>query len=378
MNVFERYVSSPIYRIGSGHGFAVGLVALLAVVVWAMKRRGRSAWWGRFVGLGLIDRLFVGSVTVAAVANLGMAAGHPGGSGLWLGAVAVAELNLAGRALTGRRWRGPAAAALVVVLTVNLGLAVAGVTVDQVGLATALVEATALAAAVKSRAGDRLRQMVASTVVVGAVGLTTLASWAGAVVAGEGGEHLGDTPLPGVLLPRGVDRAPTAAERVAADRLVADTIAAIARYEDVAVAAAAGYQVDGIEGSEFHAENPEFKSDGIILDPTRPETLVYEPTPNGPVLLGAMFEMEEVGVSGPAVGGPLTVWHAHDHLCLSLLPPGLAGFESPLGGCGLGAVSLPVTNEMMHVWTLPGAPQRFGELDEEWLADYLAADSAGG
>ena len=376
MSIFERYVANPIYRVGSGHGLALGLVVAVAVFAGVLAWRGRSPWWARFLRLRLVDRLFVGSVIAAAVANLGMATAHPGAAGVWLAGVAVVEFDVARRALAARPWRGWGVAVLVTVLSVNVGLSVAGVTVDQVGLATALVEAAALGAVLRGAGSGWVRRMMASTVVVGAVGLTTLASWAGAVVAGEGGERLGDTPLPGVLLPRGVDRQPTDAELAAADALWRATVAAIARYEDVAVAAEAGYQVETIDSSEFHAENPSFKADGIILEPTRPETLVYEPTPNGPVLLGAMYEMEDVGVPGPAIGGPLTVWHAHDHLCLSALPPGLAGFESPLGGCGLGSVSLPITNEMMHVWTLPGAPQRFGELDEEWLAEFLARRSS--
>ncbi len=377
MSPFDRYVSSPIYRVAPEHRLA--LLLAVAVVGWAAWRRIRA---GRPVvpaeGLAVLDRVAVGAMAVAAVANLGMAVGRGGGVGVWLTAVAVVELWLVRRASRAGRWRGWAVVVLVTVLAVNLGLAVAGVTVDQVGFATALVQALALAALMRPGEGTGLRRVAASVLVVGAVGLSTLAVWAGAVVAGEGGERLGDTPLPGVLLPRGVDRSATDAELAAADELWRATAAAIARFEDVEVAAAAGYQVQGIVGSQFHAENPLFKSDGVILDPDRPETLVYEATPDGPVLLGALFEMEEIGVPGPAFGGPLTVWHAHDHLCLSLLPPALAGFESPLGGCGLGLVSLPITNEMIHVWTLPGVPERFGEIDEAWLQSYLAGESTAG
>ncbi len=374
MNIVDRYVASPIYRIE--HPVALVLAAGLAAVAWfGWRRSARAASWGWVVsagGLGAVDRLFVGLVAVSAVGNLGLAVEHADGAGVWLAVAAVAEAAVARWTLAGERWRGWAVAVLVTVLTVHLGLTVAGVTTDQVGLAVGLVQAAALTAVLRKVEGERLRRMAASTVAVGAVGFVTLAAWAGAVVAGEGGERLGDTPLPGVLLPRGEDRSPTDAEIAAAERLAEETVAAVAKFEDVEVAAAAGYQVDDMSGSQFHAENPVFKSDGVILDPQRPETLVYEPTPNGPVLLGALYEMEEVGVPGPAFGGPLTVWHAHDHLCVSLLPPGLAGFESPLGGCGVGAVSLPITNEMIHVWTLPDVPNRFGELDEGWLARYLA------
>lgn len=72
------------------------------------------------------------------------------------------------------------------------------------------------------------------------------------------------------------------------------------------------------------------------------------------------------------IGGPTTVWHAHEHVCFGLVPPGLAGLLSPLGGCPLGAVDLPLTNEMIHAWVVPGAPQAWGDLDEAWRDRYLA------
>ncbi len=76
-----------------------------------------------------------------------------------------------------------------------------------------------------------------------------------------------------------------------------------------------------------------------------------------------MFTMPSMDAPGPAFGGPLTVWHAHEHVCIGLLPPGLAGIESPLGGCPAGSVDLPRTGEMIHAWIIPGAPA-FGDLPD--------------
>ncbi len=131
--------------------------------------------------------------------------------------------------------------------------------------------------------------------------------------------------------------------------------------------------VDDLARRGYHADNPDYKNDGRVLDPAAPETLVFAAGPDGPVLVGAMFQMDEIGASGPAPGGPLTVWHAHDHVCFALTPPSLAGLTGPFGTCPIGSITLPVTNEMIHVWTLPGAPEPFGDLDDEWLAEYLAA-----
>ncbi|MBT8197729.1 MAG: hypothetical protein KJO84_04415, partial [Acidimicrobiia bacterium] len=218
----------------------------------------------------------------------------------------------------------------------------------------------------------RWRRLGASSAVVALVVAVAFGSWIGAFSTG-GGHHLGDTPAPGVLLPAGDDRDPTPAEVRAAADLHAATAAAIARYADPAAAAADGYDVGTIRGRDHHATNAAYENDDFILDPTRPETLVYAEGRSGPVLLGAMFSMPEIGHPGPAVGGPLTVWHAHDHVCFSLTPVAIAGLTSPFGQCPLGSITMPVTNEMIHVWVLPGVPEPFGDIEDEWLDDYLAS-----
>ena len=145
-----------------------------------------------------------------------------------------------------------------------------------------------------------------------------------------------------------------------------------AQDRDPAVAAAHGYEIEGMWGRDFHASNPAFEADGHILDPQRPETLVYAVVEGEPVLLGAMFTMPDIGDAGPAAGGPLTVWHAHDHVCFA--PPGiLSGLQSPFGTCPIGSLTMPATNEMIHVWTVDGAPSRFGELDDEWLEENIGS-----
>ncbi len=376
--LLERYVGSPLYGIAPEHGLAIlavfGLVLVVTTIGWS-ARRGNAmseAVLVRYRALGSVHRLLVWLLGVSGVMNLGMAFGHfDSGVGVWLFIVATSQLVAVRRILLARSWRTVLGILLIGTLTVNLGLAVAGITVGQVGMITALVEATALAVIMRSVEGGKVRRTVASLTVIGAIGFTTLAGWGGAVVAGIGGEKIGETPLPGVLLPVGIDRAPTSAEQRAARLFYERTVAAIDKYKDVSVAAADGYQVENMFGSQFHAENPQRKSDGIILDPQRPEMLVYEPTANGPVLLGALYEMESIGDPGPMFAGPIAVWHAHDHICFGSIPVTITGFESPLGACPLGSLSIPVTNEMMHVWTVPGVDDPYAELDEEWLAAYL-------
>ena len=60
-------------------------------------------------------------------------------------------------------------------------------------------------------------------------------------------------------------------------------------------------------------------------------------------------------------------------MCFSLTPPALVGLTSPFGYCPAGSVTIPVTNEMIHLWTLPGVPDEFGDLEDSWLTEYLAA-----
>jgi hypothetical protein len=141
---------------------------------------------------------------------------------------------------------------------------------------------------------------------------------------------------------------PTAGEQAAADQLVTATKAGVDRFADIAAAEAAGYRIVtpfafyGARAAHFH--NDAYALDGRVLDPERPEDLVYLKQDDGQlVLLGVMY-LAPVG-EGPAVGGPLTQWHTHDDLCGSAdgLVPSLPSGECPPGTGPLGV-------EMLHVW----------------------------
>ncbi len=131
---------------------------------------------------------------------------------------------------------------------------------------------------------------------------------------------------------------PTPQQQEAADRLAADTKVGVAKYVDPSVAEAEGYQPSSPSWRPItHYLNPTYQRDGEILDPSRPESLVYANTSKGPVLLGAMYLMPEPSAPGPQIGGCLTQWHAHS----------LWGWETP---------------EMMHVWTADVSGGPFSEL----------------
>ena len=143
---------------------------------------------------------------------------------------------------------------------------------------------------------------------------------------------------------------PTAAQQAAADQLVAQTKATLAKYSSLSAATAAGYTpATKTTGYVVHYANwPVARRDGF--DPSDPAFLVYANTVNGPVLLGAMYLGPAPCTPGPDVGGSLTQWHAHDNLCLS--GGQVVGNTDATGTCAAG-VHNTNTYFMLHVWTEP-------------------------
>ncbi len=371
--VVDAYVGSAMYEVIEEHQLALLMALALPLVVWGL-RRWRPHRLTRLDALQPLERMLAWILVLSATIHAGLALGHePSGfSLLYIGGTIAPWLALR-RMLAGEPWKRTVR---LVLLGLTIGYAVVSFSEppDSFGLATKLLELTGLAIALRPAVETRWRAMGASVGTFLVAIVVSLGGWVGAMSAGDGGHHLGATPPPGVLLPPGEDRPPTAAERAAAEVLYHETAHSLERFADPAAAAAAGYQVDGMSAFEGHADNPAYQHDGRVLDPDHPETLVYSRAASGEwVLLGAMYQTDEIGDVGPAVGGPLTVWHAHDHVCISL-PIGLSGLTSPFGLCPLGSITIPVTNEMLHVWTLPGldAGEVFGDIDEERLAAYLA------
>ena len=375
---------SPLYQVSAEHIPGLVLAAVvLAAGAWLLRRRGAPQ-------LAPVQWLLVALLGTSVAIHTGLALGHDGHGG-GIRALFLIDAALLGvvarRVLHGSRPGGLGAAVLFGSVGAYWVSAIAGTSPDQVGLATKLCELLALAIVLRPAPASRwrpVRAFAGSGAICALVVLTAAGSWAGAfrASASEPGHaadhhvHGGSVPRPGTLLPAVPLREPTAAERTAAASLLQATRAALARYADPALAAADGYKVVGLAGLDFHATNPAHENDGRFLDPAHPETLVYAVAPDGrPVLMGAMFMMP-MGRPGPTIGGPLTVWHGHEHICVSLTPPGLAGLLSPLGGCPIGTIDIPKTAEMIHLWTVPGAPQPYGDLDDAWKRAYLEATVA--
>lgn len=379
------YIGSPMYQVINEHQFAFIVALALLAGAWVVRKfadRG-NAWSCRLVGpydtLNTVNRFLFWMLLVAGTIHIALLPGHE--PSMWsVGYVLVgaAELYLArqvwNETLKERRAKLVLWASLLGYTVTGL----AGVVPDQVGIGTKLVEIAALATLMQPALTDekprgRVRISLATTGLVATVVLVGFGAWVGAF-SGDGGHHIGEAAGPGTLIPQGEDREPTAHEIEEAQLLFEATRDATRKYEDPAVAAVDGYDVENIFGLDYHAPNAAYQSDGRVLDPSRPENLIYAVGPDGPVLVGVMYEAEELGKPGPAVGGPLTVWHGHDHICFSLTPPALAGLTSPYGVCPAGTLTMPITGEMLHVFVLDEAPDRFGHLEEDWLTAYLNGD----
>src|SRR5262249_20873461 len=152
-----------------------------------------------------------------------------------------------------------------------------------------------------------------------------------------------------------------------AENLIASTIAGLKRFRAPSQAYAAGYRSigDGETGDE-HYVNWSYVDDGHILDPMRPESIVYENRTGRQTAVDAMY-MLPFG-SGfadvPDVGGALTQWHVHRDLCLTDNPQQkvLAGLTSLNGACPPGT-SKAGNTPMLHVWIVPQPCGPFAALE---------------
>jgi hypothetical protein len=159
----------------------------------------------------------------------------------------------------------------------------------------------------------------------------------------------------------------TPAERHRAETLVRETLVELRRFTYPSEAIAAGYRSigDALTGDEHYVKWSNV-DDGHILDPTRPESLVYEVRDGKQQVAAAMY-MLPFGSrfsNVPDVGGALTQWHVHENLCLTDDPTQktLAGFVAINGQCQPGT-SKAGAMPMLHVWVVPNPCGPFAALE---------------
>lgn len=339
---------------------------------------------------------------VSGAVHLALPIGHFDGPLLTVGFLGsgAAFVWLGLRAWEGRSWRLWSALLLVATLLAYLIVSgTGGEEPDQVGVATALIELVALGLClVPAREAQRPKRFKRFAGSFGTVAVTLLvgtAVWIGSFAAHAATDHdvsvedaVDGTTVghaadhehahdhaaraqAGVVMRPQSSAHPTVEQVAGAQRLADATKAAMVKYARLADALAAGYALPpGGQGPDVHLENKANRADGRVLDPERPETLVYAISGQRATLLGVVYVMERAGVPAPEPGGPITRWHAHN-ICLTFLPVGF-GIVSPFGSCP--ALSLSMTTpEMMHVWVVDDPDGPFAEgLDKAWVLAYHA------
>lgn len=160
----------------------------------------------------------------------------------------------------------------------------------------------------------------------------------------------------------------TPQEQAFAENLVGATVRDLPQWSDMAKVEAAGFRSigDGITGHEHYIQW-DWIDDDVWLDPDHPESLVFEPQPDGSKkLVSAMFMLP----SGypladvPDWGGALMQWHVHADLCFTDDPaaPQVAGTKPIGGACSPPLVDFPLS-PMIHVWITPTPCGPFAALE---------------
>jgi hypothetical protein len=152
---------------------------------------------------------------------------------------------------------------------------------------------------------------------------------------------------------------PTPEQKAAAEDLVrrCESSAEKHGWYDFAKATADGFKLK--VSDETHYNNIDFLFDDHVLDPDRPEYLMFYDTPKGKVLAGFMFVPRNNTEEGPQIGGNLTRWHYHTWSSPICLVKGILD-TGPLvdGRCDTGSPSSR-SPEMLHVWLLDHPSGRF-------------------
>jgi len=171
----------------------------------------------------------------------------------------------------------------------------------------------------------------------------------------------------------------TPEQQAAAENLIAITVVRLPQWSDYKVAEAAGFNSigDGFTGAE-HFINWDWINDGIVLDPDFPESLVYEPQPDGSKkLVSAMFMLsDDVALEdAPDIGGALMQWHIHDNLCFTTDTKAarVGGVTSSDGTCPAGLVKFRPA-AMIHVWITPHRCGPFAALEGVGAGQIVAGE----
>lgn len=142
-------------------------------------------------------------------------------------------------------------------------------------------------------------------------------------------------------------------------------------FADVATARELGYNSIGDAGTGFehYINRSLIDDDDKFLDPTAPESLVYQVDGDDRILVSAMF-IAPTGtpIDDPQLvdfAGPLMEWHIHDDLCWGLVNgvASVVGLIDAQGNCPPGSIRAGSQNPMVHVWISPHQCGPFAALE---------------
>ncbi|GAC1595405.1 MAG: hypothetical protein NVS3B21_18380 [Acidimicrobiales bacterium] len=156
----------------------------------------------------------------------------------------------------------------------------------------------------------------------------------------------------------------TPQQQARAQNLLGATVMRLPQWSDPVYDEAHGFRSihDGATGVE-HYVNPAFIADDTILDPDKPESLVFDTTVTPKKLVAAMYMMTPGSslADVPDIGGPLTQWHIHNNLCFTAAGR-VAALTGPDGSCPQSLIKGPAT-PMIHVWIVPHKCGPFAALE---------------
>ncbi len=328
-------------------GLLAGLLALPLALTAIRLRPARRTVPGTVLAASVL-------MSAVGAIHLGLVASHLGEpvTALLFVADGAAYIVLS-QLFTWRWWRRASATLVAMSLLGYIVYIVAGLdSPDQVSIATKLLELVALGLVLVPVQGERTKvgRVWRWTALGIAVPVLMVATTASAWIVDLARPDARHAHAGAILQP--TNQVATPEQVAAAAALLTETKAAIAPYQDWHVAWAAGYRPGGPQNMpSTHWMNQRFVDAGYVLDPNRPQGLVYANTRHGPVLLGAMFQMKHLGQFGPDPGGPLTAWHQHQDICFTPF-----GFEfslmTPTATCPVGAIDISAP-PMLHVWVVP-------------------------
>ena len=166
----------------------------------------------------------------------------------------------------------------------------------------------------------------------------------------DGSPYLKLNQMPGVSLE----------EQREAETLLRETRLVAKQYSDIDKMKALGYkQLEPFPVNGYlHYIKVELVKDEYILDPQRPESLLYAvdlfTEEHKLVAIMYMLGAEWVDKPLPSIGGELIPWHTHSDVCATITPEdGVNALMSVDGSedCTIG--SKVHVHPMMHVWVVP-------------------------